>query len=274
MVHIWRPRQLSSTLTFYVTLIILTVDNEPNDITRRCRVKWRNNKNKDADREGICRSPSEKGYWAEVWYRWLEVVLSTLDWYLLCGCGCGGFICYVIFSPYSSCFLSLPLTIFFLSSPLLWVSSGFPVSLAPVFFSLVSLYRVFVFVYSSLLSVSWLFFTSHFLRIERAMLFLMDLCLSPGTSALVYFGEGNYNLPREILLSSGHPIRRVRERLGFRPSNENSSTSNRPFWRRIVVIVEKNGTRSVRMSKASCRDSIGRNGVVGSYHRKHCVSNL
>ena len=46
MVHIWRPLQLSSTLTFYVTLIILTVDNEPNDITRRCRVKWRNNKNR------------------------------------------------------------------------------------------------------------------------------------------------------------------------------------------------------------------------------------
>ena len=98
-----------------------------------------------------------------------------------------------------------------------------------MFFSLVSLYRVFVFVYSSLLSVSWLFFTSHFLRIERAMLFLMGLCLSPGASVLVYFGEGNYNLPREILLSSGHPIRRVRERLGFRPSNENSSTSNKPF---------------------------------------------
>jgi hypothetical protein len=133
-------------------------------------------------------------------------------------------------------------------------------------------------VYSSSLSVSWLFFTSHFLRIEHAMLFLMDLFLSPGASALVYFGEGNYNLPHEILLSSCHPIRCVRERLGFRPSNENSSTSNRPFCRRIissyslVVIVEKNGTRSVRMSKASRWDSIGKKGVVGSYHSKLVVN--
>ena len=104
---------------------------------------------RDTDREGICQSPSGKGYWVEVWYRWVEVVLSTLDWYLLCGCGCGGFIFYVIFSPYSSCFLSLLLTIFFLSfspSPIFWVLSGFPVSLALVFFSLVSLYRVSVFV--------------------------------------------------------------------------------------------------------------------------------
>jgi hypothetical protein len=83
---------------------------------------------RDTDREGICQSPSGKGLLSgsmvsvgggSTKYLGLVLVVRLRVWMALV---CGGFICYVIFSPYSSCFLSLPLTIFFLSfspSPLL-----------------------------------------------------------------------------------------------------------------------------------------------------------